>query len=181
MRDKIDLDKARWRITPVAEGANRHRTSFRRAETRPPQPVITNAPPSPAYRIVSPAPATPAAGLTGDRHRHLRRGPPGASPVGLEKTALVVESLRTVLAAGNTDSQVFRRFWGLPPPRVRRGAREPTATNPIDTDAVALVVPKIDAEMPLRCEGSSRLNSAARGSTLTIAQPLVPSLEQYVW
>jgi hypothetical protein len=98
-----------------------------------------NAPPSSA-RIVSRAPAAPAAGLTGDRHRHLRRGPPGASPVALEKTALVVEPLRTVLAAGNADSPVFRRFWRLPPPRVRRGAREPTATNPIDADAVALVV-----------------------------------------
>jgi hypothetical protein len=48
--------------------------------------------------------------------------------------------LRTVLAAGNADSPVFRRFWRLPPPRVWRGAREPTATNPIDADAVALVV-----------------------------------------
>jgi integrase len=50
-------------------------------------------------------------------------------------------------AAGITDGPLFRRIWRLPPPRVRRGAnRKPVAdryrigTNPIDTDAIALIV-----------------------------------------
>src|SRR6266478_1885310 len=42
MRDEVDLDEARRRIITVAEGANRHRTPHRRAETRPSPPVAAS-------------------------------------------------------------------------------------------------------------------------------------------
>jgi site-specific recombinase XerD len=70
-------------------------------------------------------------------------------PVG--KTDLCpVSALETWLAAAAiTDGPLFRRLWRLPPPRVRKGATpKPVAdryrlgSNPIDTDAIALIIKK---------------------------------------
>jgi integrase len=52
-------------------------------------------------------------------------------------------------AAGITDGPLFRRLWRLPPPRVRRGAKQKLGaeryrigSSPIDTDSIALVIKK---------------------------------------
>jgi integrase len=52
-------------------------------------------------------------------------------------------------AAGITEGPLFRRLWRLPPPRVRRGAKQKSGaeryrigSSPIDTDSVALVIKK---------------------------------------
>jgi site-specific recombinase XerD len=61
-----------------------------------------------------------------------------------------VAALETWLAAAAiTEGPLFRRIWRLPPPRVAKGARRKPAparyrigANPIDTDAIALIVQK---------------------------------------
>jgi site-specific recombinase XerD len=52
-------------------------------------------------------------------------------------------------AAAITEGPLFRRLWRLPPPRVRRGAKQKSGaeryrigSSPIDTDSVALVIKK---------------------------------------
>jgi hypothetical protein len=59
-----------------------------------------------------------------------------------------VTALEAWLAAATIrEGPVFRRIWRLPPPRIRKGTRtKPIAdryqigTNPIDTDAISLIV-----------------------------------------
>lgn len=116
-----------------ASGLNPRRSSAgggrpRASPRLKPQPAITNAPLSPAHRIVSRAPATPAADLTGDRHRHLCGDPPGDGRPLQKKTALVVELLRAVLRAiFDTLPGVARP--GVDPRRLRRCA-SPLRTLP---------------------------------------------------
>jgi integrase len=70
-------------------------------------------------------------------------------PVGQTDLCPVAALEDWLAAAEISEGPLFRRLWRLPPPRVRRGAKQkPVAdryrigTNPIDTDSIALIVKK---------------------------------------